>query len=878
MPAQYNHLRSLAFQFSPEAGKLERDYFTLKFPGKWIEPIKSMQARLTNRDPNQTSIPIGNLNKAFRALVPDIISIARYQDILGGRTWIYSRQAIDTDKLFPIVQAWVKTSFSKVAEGDRQYLLSRMQANDLRWERQHINITDWRAGGNGTAAPVKSDSFILLADEIAARLSEKYTELECDDSILEYGSRESLRFRRAPLAPGNSGAELISWPPFCYKAGKGKSQKRWPYSLLLTLTVQTVPFQEFPVLYIDVGLRRWGGAKINLPTDRKETSIYLLAGVPWIEGFPLSNSFQVAPIRRYGKNLRWGSKLAELLNELQLKHPFTSPVDIVQNPEEALNINGRTSAALVYRTGLKPDCGVKAGIMPGDRSRLAEKIAEILEPEGLKFVEPFERVQYSFPTRQNPFADDSISLSERHRAVGESVNRQITLEIWHQSELVRDALIQAVRDCLGLQSEPVSFPYTWETPELSLTLRLAPLDKIGDLLDINEDTENARERLHQSIRARCRQISQQLGKASHFIVSLIELPRFEGLTDDPKHAIRLGFAQTNRLTQFINSDADTESLPDRAKNAVLDGLRQLGVWPLAEKLEYSNRNTKHAKFLESLPKPELNCVGLWMIKHYAGSSPVRKKHFLPVMVYLEWYAGKIYALAPGFKDWLPYPNAMLAIAQGQAAGYAAQKDAIEFIKEAISNNLLDNTLLICHAQNLRTTWHWLRNTDIQCDRLTFGQNPANETPTPIEDLRGLRIVRVRDSSGHETPEYYAQNEDEIGFTKGLFRISDRVFASTAQKSHQQKGLSKNLSKFVKVQHSKGELLSPAPNKQASNPQMIELTVACLQKDDVPEHWAALVHELRHVAINYTDATQLPLPLDLAAEMKAYTLPVEDEDE
>src|SRR5512136_2283333 len=167
MPAQYNHLRTLAFQFSPEAGDMFSDYFTLKFPEKWIEALKSLQARVTNRDPKETNIPIGNLNKAFRALVPDIISIARYQDIFGGRTWIYSRQEIDPNNLFLIVQAWVKTSFRRASEGDRQYLLARMQPNDLRWEKQRINIKDWGTGSNGTAWPEKSDSFILFADEIA---------------------------------------------------------------------------------------------------------------------------------------------------------------------------------------------------------------------------------------------------------------------------------------------------------------------------------------------------------------------------------------------------------------------------------------------------------------------------------------------------------------------------------------------------------------------------------------------------------------------------------------------------------------------------------------------------------------------------------------
>ena len=60
--------------------------------------------------------------------------------------------------------------------------------------------------------------------------------------------------------------------------------------------------------------------------------------------------------------------------------------------------------------------------------------------------------------------------------------------------------------------------------------------------------------------------------------------------------------------------------------------------------------------------------------------------------------------------------------------------------------------------------------------------------------------------------------------------------------------------------------------------MIEIAVACIQSGDKPEYWAALVHEMRQVVLQYDGRTQLPFPLHLASKMEEYTLPVEDEND
>jgi hypothetical protein len=189
------------------------------------------------------------------------------------------------------------------------------------------------------------------------------------------------------------------------------------------------------------------------------------------------------------------------------------------------------------------------------------------------------------------------------------------------------------------------------------------------------------------------------------------------------------------------------------------------------------------------------------------------------------------------------------------------------------------TLLLCHAQNLRFAWPWLQNGHIACDVIAFG----NEAPQAVSRWPGLRVVRVRSNQSHETPEWYAQNpdEDEQGFTKGLFRMSERVFASTYDKPRQFQKLSPNLSKADAWTAPKsGKTFDASPDAHAWNPGLFELTVACLQPSDegIDWPWAALAHALRDSAPHYDEATALALLLHLGRLMEEYVLTFEEPEE
>jgi hypothetical protein len=270
-------------------------------------------------------------------------------------------------------------------------------------------------------------------------------------------------------------------------------------------------------------------------------------------------------------------------------------------------------------------------------------------------------------------------------------------------------------------------------------------------------------------------------------------------------------------------------------------------------------------------------VGIWLIKTWNDDRPWERKQRLPVAVRLASNTTDVLAYAPGFANWLPYPDALKAITcMHPYAGENRDKAQIlAFIEQVLADvQALGPALVMLHAQNLRLFFPWLQNKNISKDHLTFGDRP----PEPISGLPDVRVMRVRTSDQGETPECFGEDEDTVGFPEALWTMGTdgRVFASTAGKPVTAKRLSANLSKLGpwstrNMDH------EPNPSATAWNPQLVEYTAAALQPDDQPWAWAALGHKLRFVAPHHDEPITLALPLHLAKLMEEYVLPMSDLD-
>lgn len=903
----YNQLRSLAFRL--DTGVIANShvlsahpFWVLDLPEELKSSIRQALAKASNRPEDQVYLPIRVLNQAARMLIPDILSISRNAGQAGIQPWLYASVVEENDRgpasseaMKQIVRSWIRT-LQKVPSDTRNTLVQQVTANTMVWRREVIDLTRWDLAKNETAKPYVEhtvmNDFVVLPDIIAARLSKE---------SIRWGTHQ-VTFRRAPLSPGQSGVELVSWPPLEYTEEK----TTWLYSVVLTFTLQTVPFQPFPELHCEVGIRRWAGPEITVLPGGMETSVYLLDWVPWIEGQRTSHSFQVAPItweyvpsaeRKDGAayRLNWDSDLVALLNALHPKETFPDPQSLKENPYDYIYrdkaLPSKPSAAIVFRNGIKPPHGAGPGVMPRDRYHFAEQVAALLRPEFV-FIPPFQRKDYRVSIPSNPFfskeKDDSVpneiplvgTDANRRRAVAQTT-AQITMEIRYQTEEIHQALREAIHELLGYPLLAEN-GYIWATPEIVVSVRSQPLGSWGAALSLKDGGQGTQyDRLRESIAVRANALADATPLERGMVGVLVELDKeqFDGY--DPKPAIRIGLGRKGYHTQFITPQPNKAHLTDkeqsklqnqlkeRSRSAVRDLLRQFGVLGLLPKIHSRPLSKKRAPELV-IPDP-LHYLGFWLIKQQAKSSSTHIAQTLPVLVHMASNTPGVQVMAPGFRNWLPYHDALLTLVAREAPVVLKPAEIQLFLLESLELCLpvFGDTLLFCHAQNVRGIWKWLNNEQI-----------TRTLPPELSRYPQLRIVRLR-TGDHEIPEWYAQNEKEAyGSSQGIFSIgeSGHVFASVQEKPPTAMNLSKELSKaFPRTKLDKKtqepKVYAPSPNVAAWNAGIVEMTVACANHDEA-FMGAVVANELRHhFASHFGAPTIFPLPLHLASLVEEYVLPV-----
>ena len=64
-----------------------------------------------------------------------------------------------------------------------------------------------------------------------------------------------------------------------------------------------------------------------------------------------------------------------------------------------------------------------------------------------------------------------------------------------------------------------------------------------------------------------------------------------------------------------------------------------------------------------------------------------------------------------------------------------------------------------------------------------------------------------------------------------------------------------------------------PHQKFAERDMIEIYPIQLQKDDNPDEWVIYTNSLRTGAIQYDEATALPIPMHMAEKLQEYLLEV-----
>lgn len=834
--------------------------WTLAFPLEWRDALVE---HLTPR--GDARLRIMSLNHALRALLPDLIAINADADRHGDRPWLIASQPTEPSHIRIIIAAWIAGAYQTIGADRRRAAQTALSNGTFVWRAHEARFSNGTTSANGTA--LLDDAWFWALPHVMA------DELTREDAWFAVEGQR-IQFRRAPPRFKSGGAELISWPPLSIE----ERGRRWLYSISITLTVQTVPFQSFPVVHCDIGLRRWISepfAASALPRER--VNIFLLTRVPWLEGTHATRAFQAAAARRRGGSVVWDDDLPAILNTLTAPlRSFPDPGAILADPIAALNLDGDWHAAATFSTRMDADHAVLPGVSAGHRRDLFVQIAGRLPPFVVP-VEPWPRCDarrvFAQP-QPTPWGQDAQrrgldgALAREMRidawrrdmiaqalsdAKGRAAKATLTVEVHWQTEAMRRALIESLSEHLGI---PAGERDRWRrvgvgdadeaatlTNELHIVVRARPLGALGDKLrpPVGKRRDAA---VRDAIRKRMQEVDAALqgGAGDAVIGALIELGGKRDFSDDddPKEALRFGFARTGRLTQFIRPDDDDDAA-HRVTMSVRDLLRQLGL---------GVRVRRPAQVVSG----RLALLGFWM-----GRA-------VPLVTRIDTQTMRVDVAAPFWDGWRSYPYALLSLAKETARGQPRRNDeddskaaARRFLAGVLEDVRDQDALIVARAQNARAAWPWLQNGRIAVDALDFFGASDNVGAVVSPSLRDLgfprlRVVRVRDAEQHETPQACAERAEGGAYTpSGVFQMGERVFASLQERPAQVK-----------------DVRADAPlHARAWNQRVVEITAAALQPGDEPLRWAFYVHHLRLACAFWDSATILPLPLHLAKKAHEY---------
>jgi len=797
----YDSIRTASWQPLSQDATVAGRYRALRFPEKWREAILAL-CDVGRPEGAYRTVPTSRFEQVIQAFAPDLLVLPR-----PSEHWLYVPEEIADPLPGPVFRALVDRWLGDLRpEPEHRALLkdvrAELSASPPVWEPVEAELLRCpTTPGGGTAVPL-AHQFPLSTDWLARR-------------VLALGPYEHaagrLLFRAVPRGPRDKGAELVS-QPLAFPSGS----RTWWYSIVLNITLQTVPFDPLPRFHLHFGIRRWATrvssvtGKVRLPYRRK-TAVVLRPRVPYLPGAPLSERYALARVER-----RWDKETQEwttgwvnggpagILRGISLAEPFPGADEILSSPEEWLEQGLR--AGIVHSTAMGGH-DVKAGLMSHQRSELTKWAEQALPPE-LRATPAFVRTRRSKSPRPLNAPPASVKKDDKP---GESARRATerragaafaisclapdadpeTLPVlearllWQTREL-REAAVTRLVEHLGLKGDggvlteaqyeaarpgsPVLLE--WQSAELTVRLRCIKLtDGLGEGLSLPpKGTRRTSSAISMAVHARrtsaCSWLDKDITDAP--VLAMVELDRradFETGDHDPKFALRLGFADAGAVTQFVTvpkKDGRYDSLKNvdhRVSMAWDDGLRQLGI------------RVHPAHSLGDKLPAGLRYAAVWLVRknrtarnRWAADVPIA------VLVTPQHFGSgiaRVQGWDPEANAWIPYPALLLKLTRlaevsvsggangGRGSHYRdmdAQRRDTEEWLQKMLRSLRGSPTLLL-AHGQNARSHW---TWLQDGRVE--PDRIRDGHAPARRLNpDLRLIRVRSGQGRETAQWWGLN-------------------------------------------------------------------------------------------------------------------------
>ncbi|MDO4538148.1 MAG: DUF3962 domain-containing protein [Coriobacteriales bacterium] len=821
-----------------------------------FEPNKSLRARIYTVDlppqlkdnlfellppkgkyPNLMTSP---LKQELRCWLDQTVSLRPVAREYDGRDWIVALRPINLEHLCNILANWLNCSCDNETRESEQFrptmrMLEPSMFEDFCNERE-IELFD---SEGRPASDLSFGVFSALA-----------TDLIVDKSIA-LPTGVSLSFSQV-ASNGNKGWELVS---------NVQWHKEDPWGVALNFHLETLPTKRAARLNLNISARRY----IRSPWSDEAILNENVNAYVGADG----GTFRVVPYLRLKREKRnvwddFARRNYESCNHTKLPAIEDYLANMASFAEDGHKPQILSPYSMRDSWAKRPRVG--SGIPIPDKAMIFEAIASLLED----IARPTKPLKQTNSKQLKPAYPDATKHTydhepekayDSHRKYASSNRKRLAVCTGCHELTIEILGTHADRDAFDAAHKEIDYflgeKEVYENVTVHVKETLAD-ELLGPLAGEGE----------QAAKARWANIREKLGTAKGLTACIVLLPGPEGFVNksDPKQAIRFGLAKTNRLSQFLipNNDGKEDNLQTRARAAVRDLMRQLGFIPQINS-----------------PKKESETPPIaWGITLYQ-SPRGKKKLQLPLAVRLDPMAGQVTVASPLFgKERLPYPQALLRLAKlstetkGDIYSKAFDGNDLKKLVDIIREEATSETLLLVHSYaNIRRAdwWPGLSDKSLAGGTFTYGptkgekEHPQAETYDSQDSQ--LAIMRVRNGSHKEVPDYYTEKKGEakngvpIYYNRqGIFLDQGYVLGLAGRTSNTEYSSSYKQSKF------------DHPNKRYAEKTLNEyylLTPGDMDKTIAYAKYAESLRGLMVELVNTAMRVNQPAPLHFSDLMGEY---------
>lgn len=548
-----NYIIPLAFEVNKH---IEKKIYFLSLPNVLKEKLTRLEE--LSRDGQggrgrfireKHSLPLNSLKKLFASYLPGVTDMKAVNYTSDDKRWLISVEPINVDLVVKIIKVWIDAFYIVETELDKK------RGNDIKAKKYAEQVINELNADIFSGCSYREDVTLFDGEEVIDKDAYLLLPLIAVNELV--GSSISINGEQARWMYSKKN-EIVT-DPLRFKDSKEEDY----FSFVAAFSVQTVPPYNKPYLNVKISSRRWvsknESEKVPFYTDEK--SVYVRIN---------DEKLQVihAKYERSLKEFEWVYSDQKSFCGMYGVDNVVRFNDIICNPSQYMRGIEQNDYYIAFEYGMKD--GNKqmhnqdAGISTMDRREIFEDIeAKLIQYSGGSKKALHEAGNSTIA--QTFFEDDFTlktknSLDEKFRECVDAVcgAEKMTIEVCYSAgqEELRNALIEKLNEHFAKTNVKITSVF---------------IDGLAECLSCsNENRPNNLE----GHNVRVQEVKDRLGVVSDTTISIVIIhgPEYYKLSDkvdsrvDPKNALRVGFANTGRLTQFVIFEGYVSNEKKRLKN------------------------------------------------------------------------------------------------------------------------------------------------------------------------------------------------------------------------------------------------------------------------------------------------------------------------